>query len=80
MEFSNRKSVIDSMGKYCFLSKKNDRIEVSRWSNGEGFDISFIGDNEDKTISLTYGEINAIYYLTKTLDYNEMGGEYNEES
>jgi len=75
MELNKRKSVFDSMEKYCVLSKKDDVVEVTEWSNGEGFDISFISEKGDKSISLTYGEIDAIYYLTKTLDYSERGEE-----
>lgn len=41
-------------------------IEVIEWANGEGWDICL----NDKLISLTYGQLEAIKYLVKTLDYN----------
>ena len=49
------------------MAKKDDFIEVCEWTNGEGFDISI---TDKKIISLTRGELDAIDFLTKTLDYN----------
>lgn len=49
------------------INKKDDFIEVCEWINGEGFDISI---TDKKIISLTRGELDAIDFLTKTLDYN----------
>lgn len=65
MEFAKRKSVYDDLNKYCVLAKDNDHIEVTEWTNGEGWDIII----KDKIISLTYGELEAINYLVKVLDY-----------
>lgn len=67
MEFNNRKSVSDSLRKYCVMAKDEDFIEVTEWSNGEGVDIQ-IGDK--KSISLTRGELDAIQYLVMSLDYD----------
>ena len=64
MELSNRKSVNDKLRKYCHLAKDSDFIEVTEWVNGEGWDITI----NDRVISLTYGELEAINYLTKALD------------
>lgn len=64
MENSNRRSVSDKLRKFDVLSKKDDFIEVTEWSNGEGFDITI----NDKIFSLTSGQIKAINYLTQTLD------------
>ena len=52
--------------KYDHLAKDSDFIEVTEWANGEGWDICL----NDKLISLTYGQLEAIKYLVKTLDYN----------
>lgn len=65
MEKSKRNTVIDDLNKFCHLAKEHDYIEITEWSNGEGWDISF----NDKHISLTYGELDAINYLTKVLEY-----------
>ena len=49
-----------------YLAKKDDFIEVTEWTNGEGWDITI----NDKVIPLTRGELDAIDYLTKGLDYD----------
>lgn len=36
MERANRKSVNDNLRKYDYLAKKDDFIEVTEWTNGEG--------------------------------------------
>lgn len=66
MESNKRKSVHDNLNIYDFLAKENDFIEVTEWTNKEGWDIII----NDKVISLTEGQLNAINYLTKHLDYH----------
>ena len=65
MEFKSRKSVNDKLKIYDYLAKDNDFIEVVEWTNGEGYDITI---NDDKIISLTRGQIDAINYLVKSLE------------
>lgn len=64
MELYERKAVNDSLKKYDHLAKDSDFIEVTEWANGEGWDISL----NDKLISLTYGQLEAINYLVKALE------------
>lgn len=66
MEQHQRKSIHDDLRKYDILAKDDDFIEVTEWTNEEGIDINL----NEKIISLTYGELDAINYLTKTLEYN----------
>lgn len=66
MEIHERKAVSDELKKYDHLAKDSDFIEVTEWANGEGWDICL----NDKLISLTYGQLEAIKYLVKALDYN----------
>lgn len=66
MEFNSRKSVNDKLKKYDYLAKDEDYIEIVEWTNGEGYDIAI---NDDKIISLTRGQIDAINYLVKSLEY-----------
>lgn len=66
MERANRKSVNDNLRKYDHLAKKDGFIEVTEWTNGEGWDITI----NDRVIPLTRGELDAIDYLTKGLDYD----------
>ena len=65
MEFNSRKSINDKLKKYDYLAKDNDYIEVIEWTNGDGYDISI----NDKIISLTRGQIDAINYLVSSLEY-----------
>lgn len=67
MEFVNRKSISDKLTKYDCLAKDDDFIEVTEWTNGEGYDIVI----NDKIISLTDGQLDAINYLTKSLEYSK---------
>ena len=72
MKKYNKKSISDDLSKYDYLrnTDENAFIEVTEWSNGEGYDITIETKNDSKLISLTNGELEAINYLTKTLDYN----------
>lgn len=63
LEITQRKSVSDSLRKYDHLAKEDSFIEVTEWANGEGYDIII----DDKIISLTNGQLDAINYLVYTL-------------
>ena len=63
LEITQRNSVSDSLRKYDYLAKENSFIEVTEWTNGEGYDITI----DEKMISLTDGQLDAIYYLVETL-------------
>lgn len=72
MEIKNRKTIFDDLNKYDVLSNgENDYIEITEWSNGEGFDIHINTKWKNQTFSLSYGELDAINYLIKCLEYNE---------
>jgi hypothetical protein len=70
MERSERRSITDKISRYCFHHDDKDFIEITEWTNGEGWDIVI----DNKYIHLTRGELDAILLLTKLLDY-----EYLEE-
>ena len=65
MKFNSRKSINDKLKKYDYLAKDNEYIEVIEWTNGDGYDITI----NDKIISLTSGQIDAINYLVRSLEY-----------
>lgn len=65
-EFSKRKSINDKLSKYDILAKDSDFIEVTEWANGEGLDVSI----NERLINLTYGELEAINHLSKSLEYD----------
>ena len=66
MEKYKLKAISDDLRKYDYLAKEDDFIEVSEWNNGEGWNISI----NDNTFQLTMGQLDAINYLTKTLEYD----------
>ena len=66
-EIIQRKSISDNLRKYDYLAKDNSFVEVTEWANGEGWDITF----DDRVISLTIGQLDAINYLTLTLQYQK---------
>lgn len=69
MEFNNKKSVSDNLSKYDYTqTDKNSFIEITEWTNGEGYDITI---NDKSVISLTCGELDAINYLTQSLQYHD---------
>ena len=65
MKTENRKSISDDLKKYDFLAKDDDFITVTESTNGEGFDITI----NDRIYSFTVGELEAIWYLVKSIDY-----------
>lgn len=71
VKIKNRISASDSLSEYDYLRNKDDKafIEVTEWGNTEGIDISIERENESKLFSLTYGELAAINYLAKTIEY-----------
>lgn len=71
MKIENRKSIYDDLKNYDYLAKDNDFIEITEWTNGEGYDISIGRNNLSKLFNLTIGELDAINYLIKTLDFKD---------
>lgn len=65
MKTENRKSISDDLKKYDFLAKDDDFITVTEWTNEEGVDITI----NDRIYSFSHGELGAIWYLVKSLDY-----------
>lgn len=42
-------------------------IEITEWHNGEGWDIAI----NERMVSLTWGQLEAIKYLIKSLEYKD---------
>lgn len=66
-ELIQRKSINDNLRKYDYLAKENSFIEITEWGNGEGWDITI----DDHMMSLTWGQLDAIQYLTLALQYQK---------
>lgn len=62
MNFSKRKTVYTELSNYCYHAKPHEIVEVTEWTNGEGWDI-IIGT---RTLQLTMGELQAITVLCNT--------------
>lgn len=62
---SERKTVYDNMKKYDTFAKEDSFIEVTKWTNGEGFDINL----DEQKFNLTYSQLEALNYLIKVLEY-----------
>lgn len=67
MKFEKLNTVSDNLKKYDYLAKDSDFIQVTEWANGEGYAV----DINENTYNFTTGQIDAINYLIKSLDYNE---------
>lgn len=65
MKIEKRTTIYDDLKKYCMFAKENDFIEITEWTNGEGWDVNLNG----KLIQLTYGEYRAIEHLINSLEF-----------
>ena len=64
IEIKNRKSVSGRLMDFCYLANKHDFVEVTEWSNGDGFDITL----NDTQFMMTHGQLKAIKTLVKKLN------------
>lgn len=74
MKIYNKKSVSDDLKKYDYLAKEDDFIEVTEWSNGEGISVTI----NMNTFELTFGQLDAINYLSQALKYESFKENYTE--
>lgn len=63
VEYHDRPSRRLSLEKYCPLADDSSIIEVTEWSNGEGWDVCIESSNRNVWFSLTYGEFKALSVL-----------------
>ena len=69
---ATRESVYTTLNEFCIMAKEPDFIEVTEWSNGEGFDIEIQTDGPQR-FQLTWGQFDALKYLIKNF-YNYKKG------
>lgn len=67
IETGNRKSIFAELSQFCYLSKEDSFIEITKWINSEGFDVELYADKK-QSFSLTYGEFKALKKLIKMID------------
>lgn len=71
MQIKQRKTIFDDLKKYCVLAGENDTIEVTEWTNGDGYDVTISSKDGIRNLTFTYGELEAINYLIKTMDFQK---------
>ena len=48
MEKVNRESIHNDLSKYTYSTNKDDFIEVTKWSNSDGYDIVLNDNQKDR--------------------------------
>lgn len=80
MEYSTRKSIFNNLKNYDYLcNDEHAFIEITEWTNAEGYDITIDSKNKHMIISLTEGEIDAITHLISCLRYGGSTKTSNKE-
>ncbi len=70
MEQTYRKTLCENLNVFSPLFSDKDNIEITEWSNGEGWDVVIhTTDSGDRSFSLHIDELEAIIFLTKYLSY-----------
>lgn len=65
MKTANLKTISDDLNKYDYCAKEDSFISITEWENGEGYNITI----DDRVYAFTRGELDAIWYLVKSIDY-----------
>jgi hypothetical protein len=70
IKFNTRKAAFVELNGICSMSgvDSHDFIEVTEWSNGEGWDICINAVGNTQTFSITWGQFQAMKKLIKKLD------------
>ncbi len=65
MKITKVNQITDSLKKYTYGGKDSDYITITKWANGDGYDIDING----KLLSLSDSELDAINYLTLVMRF-----------
>lgn len=68
IKIDNRKSLFCELKNYCMLAGEHDYMEVTEWTNGEGYDICIDRKHGSERFALTYGEIQLLQVLLNYKD------------
>ena len=60
----DRKAIDVDLNDFCYLAKKGDFMQITAWTNGDGYDVAI----NDTMFSVTHGQLKAIKKITKKLD------------
>lgn len=78
MEITSRKAVSSPLDKFDSFCEEDSFIEVTEWSNGEGWDI-VIDNGAKQLFSLSIGEKEALIYLINTLENGVTKQSWNKD-
>ena len=73
IEVSKRKAAFADLKDFCTLSgefgrkDKGDFLEVTEWTNGEGYDIHISDVSGERQFHLTWGQVKALKACMKSL-------------
>ena len=67
MKIEKVSQITDSLKKYTYSGKESDYITLTKWANGEGYDIDING----KLITLSDSELDAINYLVLVMCFEK---------
>ena len=65
MKTANLKTISDDLKKYDYYAKEDSFISITEWENREGYNITI----DDRVYVFTHGELDAIWYLVKSIEY-----------
>jgi hypothetical protein len=67
---NNRRAIFSPLKDYCTfaLDDPDAYIEVTEWSNKEGYDININTKNRDISFGITWGEFKLLKKLIKEFD------------
>jgi hypothetical protein len=74
VDLRTRKSAFVELKDFCIFSmgdikRKDDYLEVTEWSNGEGYDI-YISTKDELKLQLTWGQFHALKKCIKKIEKN----------
>jgi hypothetical protein len=71
IELSKRPAAMVDLENWCIMSAgrndKGDFLEVTEWTNGEGYDIHISDVDGQKTFTLTWGQFEAMKKCIKAI-------------
>jgi hypothetical protein len=73
IELGKRTSAFTLLNEFCTFSMgerkhKGDFLEVTEWTNGEGYDIQVNDVDGQKIFQLTWGQVQALKKCIKAID------------
>ena len=80
IEVRTRKTAFAELKEFCTFSMtaerkdKGDFLEVTEWTNGEGYDIHISDVNGEKTFILTWGQMEAMNKCVKKIEKSYING------